>query len=388
MHKAKFTRRNMVGLAGAAAGLAALPANAAGGAERIRVTKIELFEVIVPMQPDIINSPEFSPDGLSEFPKASKFMLKVHTDSGIVGVGETSRELKAPNVRRNADALTGKNVLDLNLARLELPDHGSYGGYEMALYDIVGKAFHWPVYQLLGGLAQPKVLVNYWCGRKNPTDIRRVAQRAVAGRFHGIKIKGRPGDPVVKSVEAIKEVAPDLKITVDFNGHHKTVAEFLPIGQGLDAVGNMLVMEDPITKTDLAGYRELRSKLKTPIALHLGSPRQMIEAIRAGACSIFNTGPAPSMASFVSNCYLAGAAGMPVWHGSGHELGVLDAAMLHSCAASANCTLPSDILSYERVDDLIVHPIEIRESYAIPSTRAGLGVELDEDAVRRYQVKS
>jgi muconate cycloisomerase len=124
--------------------------------------------------------------------------------------------------------------------------------------------------------------------------------------------------------------------------------------------------------------------LKTPIALHLGDPKSMIKAIRAEACSIFNTGPAPSMASFVSNAYLAAAAGMPVWHGSGHELGILDAAMLHSCLAAANCTLPSDILSYQRVDDLIVKPIEIRDSYAFPSALPGLGVELDEDAVRRY----
>ena len=91
------------------------------------------------------------------------------------------------------------------------------------------------------------------------------------------------------------------------------------------------------------------------------------------------------MASFISNAYLAGAAGMPVWHGSGHELGILDAAMLHSCAAAANCTLPSDILSYERVDDLIVKPIDIRESYAYPANRPGLGIELDEEAVRRYR---
>ena len=76
---------------------------------------------------------------------------------------------------------------------------------------------------------------------------------------------------------------------------------------------------------------------------------------------------------------------MPVWHGSGHELGIMDTAMLHSCAASPNCTLPSDILSHQRVDDLIVEPIEIRDSYAHVSTRPGLGVELDEDAVRRYR---
>jgi hypothetical protein len=48
--------------------------------------------------------------------------------------------------------------------------------------------------------------------------MRRVAERALAGKFQGIKIKGRPGDPVVKAVEAIAAVSPALKVTVDFNG--------------------------------------------------------------------------------------------------------------------------------------------------------------------------
>jgi muconate cycloisomerase len=368
-----------------AAGLAALPASAAGSSERLQITKIELFKVVVPMQDDIISSPELGPDALTEFPSLPKFILKVHTDSGIVGMGETSRDLQDADVRRNAEFLKGKNIFDLNLTRLGLPGGAGYQGFEMACYDAVGKALGWPVYKLLGGMAQPKVLVNYWCGRKNPTDARRVAERALKGKFRGIKIKGRPGDPVVKTVEAIASVSPALKITVDFNAHHKDATEFLPIGKGLDAVGNMLVMEDPITKTDYAGYRELRKQLKTPLALHLGDPRAMIRAIRENACTIFNTGPAPSMASFVSNAYLAAAAGFPVWHGSGHELGVMDAAMLHSCLAAANCTLPSDILSYQRVHDLLVKPIDIRESYAYPTTKPGLGVELNEDAVRRYR---
>lgn len=380
----KISRRTIF-QASCAAGLAAIPASAAGRAERLRITRVELFKVVVPMQNDIINSPEFGNDALTEFPSIPKFIVKLHTDAGIVGIGETSRGLQEAPLRRNAEFLNGKNLFDLNLTRLGLPAQAGYQGFESACYDAAGKALGWPVYKLLGGLAQPKVLVNYWCGRKNPADIRRVAERALKGNFNGVKIKGRPGDPVVKAVEAIASVSPALKITVDFNGYHKDAAEFLPIGKGLDAVGNMLVIEDPINKNDLAGYRELRSKLKTPIALHLGSPKAMIEAIRANACTIFNTGPSPSMASFVSNAYLAGAAGMPVWHGSGHELGILDAAMLHSCAAAANCTLPSDILSHQRVDDLIVEPIDIRNSYALVSTRPGLGVDLDEDAVRRYR---
>ena len=77
---------------------------------------------------------------------------------------------------------------------------------------------------------------------------------------------------------------------------------------------------------------------------------------------------------------------MPVWHGSGHDMGILDASYLHSCAAAANCTLPSDILSYQRVDDLLVKPIEIRDSYAIVTHEPGLGIELDDDAVKRYAV--
>ena len=378
------SRRDAFQLA-AAAGLTALPMNAAGPSERLKITRVELFKVVVPMQPDIISSPELGPDTLTEFPGIPKFIVKIRTDSGVTGVGETYRGLDEAAVRRNGASLEGKNIFDMNLTRLDLPSRAGYEGFEMALYDAAGKAVGWPVYQLLGGLAQSRVLVNYWCGRKNPTDMRRVAERAVKGKFQGIKVKGRPGDPIVKAVEAIASVSSTLKVTVDFNGHHKTVAEFLPIGKGLDAVGNMLVMEDPIDKTDMAGYRELRRQLKTPLALHLGNPKQMIAAIKAEACTIFNTGPQSSMASFISNAYLAGAAGMPVWHGSGHELGILDAAMLHSCAAAANCTLPSDILSYERVDDLIVKPIDIRESYAYPANRPGLGIELDEEAVRRYR---
>ena len=94
------------------------------------------------------------------------------------------------------------------------------------------------------------------------------------------------------------------------------------------------------------------------------------------------------MASFVSNCYIAAAAGMPVWHGSGNDMGIVDAAYLHSCAAAPNCTLPSDILGFLRGDDMVVNPVEIKDSYAHVSDRPGLCVELDEEAVKKYQAKT
>ena len=383
MHQKQVSRRQMLVGAGAVAGLAALPASVAGKSERLKITRVEMFRVVVPMQQDIIYSPEFVE--IPDFSLVPKYIVKVHTDSGIVGLGETQRGADGARLRRNADFVRGRDILDFNLTDLKLPEGVGYAAFEMAFYDIVGKAIGWPVYRLLGGLAQRKVLVGYWCGRKNPSDMRRVAQRAVAGKFTSVKMKCKLGDPLVEAVQAIQDVSPDLKVIVDPNTRYKTYENFLPVGKALDRIGNMLVIEDPFDKSDLAGYRRLCGELETPVALHLADPRAMIQGIRAEACSIFNTG-GRTRAGFVSNCYLAAAAGMPVWHGSSHDLGIKDASYLHACAAAPNCTLPSDILSYQRVHDLLVEPIEIRDSYAMVSDRPGLGVELDEDAVRRYEV--
>src|SRR5688572_27003214 len=118
MNRHHPTRRNVLAGTGAIAGLTALPAQAAGRSERVKITKVELVGVVVPMQEDIINSAEFTPDALSEFPKIPKFILKVHTDSGIIGIGETGRGLEEAPVRRNADSIVGKNLLDFDLARI------------------------------------------------------------------------------------------------------------------------------------------------------------------------------------------------------------------------------------------------------------------------------
>jgi muconate cycloisomerase len=386
MHSDKTSRRLILASAGGLAGLATVPSSAAGKKERLTITRVEMFPVVVPMKPDSTTDPETAES--SRFDLVPKIILKVHTDSGIIGIGETGRGEDFSGVEKNAEHLRGREVLDFNLARLELPGKAGFTAYEMALYDIVGKAIGWPVYKLLGGLAQPKVAVSYWTGRRTPAGMKKVAERALASGFTSIKTKNKQGDPIVEAVEMIAKTAPGVKVIVDPNTRYASYADFLPVAKALDAIGNVLVYEDPFDKSDYNGYRQLRKQVKGHVALHLGDPKAMIRAIREDACSVFNTGGNPGMASFVANSYLAGAAGMPVWHGSGNDCGIVDASYLHSCAAAANCTLPSDILSFLREDDLTVQPIEIKSSYAIVPERPGLGVELDEDAVRKYKMKT
>ncbi|MCZ2075386.1 MAG: hypothetical protein HUU41_04765 [Bryobacteraceae bacterium] len=378
------SRRQLISTAAGIAGFAAVPAS--GKAERLTITGVSLYHVVVPMKEDSTTDPETAES--SRFDLVPKIILEVHTDSGITGIGETGRGEDYAAVQQNAAFLKGKKALDFNLTRLDLPVRAGYAAFEMALYDIVGKAFGWPVYKLLGGLAQRRVLVGYWTGRRTPKGMIRVAERAVAGKFTSVKTKCKQGDPVVETAEILAKFAPGVKYIVDPNTRYKSYADFLPVAKALDAIGNALVFEDPFDKNDFEGYRKLRREVKTHVALHLGDPKAMIRAIKEDACSIFNTGGNPGMSSFVANSYLAGAAGIPVWHGSGNDCGIVDASYLHSCAASPNCTMPSDILSFLREDDLIVEPINIQNSYALVSDRPGLGVDLDKDAIERYRVKT
>ena len=372
------------------AGVAALPASAAGSRERLTITQVELFRVCPPLQPGILPRA-----AAADFDVIPKFIVKVHTDAGIVGLGETHRMGGGPDteavvrIHQAAEALKGKNVLDFNLACLELPVQTDTGAFECAFYDILGKAVGWPVWRLLGGLAQRRIPVHYWCGKGlSPEELRALAERAVALGFSGIKMKRFT--PLPQALEIFASVSPKLKITVDLMGHY--AGDFLPVVRQLEAIGNVLVIEDPPPAADaLDAYRELRHQMNIPIAMHLYLNREgvrgMVRAINAESCTVFNLG-AGNMAEFVARSYLAGEAGIGVWHGSAHELGILDAAMLHACAAAPNCTYPSDILSHQRVHNLLAKPFEMRDSHITVPNGPGLGVELDEDALRRYQAET
>jgi muconate cycloisomerase len=379
-----LSRRQLLMAGGGAAGLAMLPACTVGKKERITITQVDLHKVVVPMKPDITADPEVAET--ARFDEVPKMVMKIHTDSGITGIGETGRGEKWDGVERNAAFLNGKAVFDFDLTKLDLPDPAGYAAFEMALYDIVGKAVGWPVYRLLGGLAQPKVFVGYWCGRKTVEGMKRVAERAKAGNFKNIKMKAKQGDPVVGAIEMIAKVAPGVTVILDPNTRYNSLKDFMEVAEKLEKIGNMLVYEDPFDKTDFEGYRKLRSLVKTHVALHLGDTKAMIKGIAEQACSAFNTAGNPGMSTFVANCYIAQVEGMPVWHGSGNDMGIIDAAYTHSCAAAPNCTFPSDILGYLREDDLVVTPIEIKDSYATVPQTPGLGVELDEEAAKKYHV--
>jgi L-alanine-DL-glutamate epimerase-like enolase superfamily enzyme len=301
----------------------------------------------------------------------------------LIGLGETGREVPDAGVNANAAFLSGKTLGDLKLGlpSLGLPDARTADAFEIAVYDLMGKALGMPVHALLGGGAQDRVAVSYWTGQRTMEDLVRVGQRAVELGFRNLKFKARLGDPIHKQLDAVAKANPQLSFIVDFNSDYPDPASFLQVGQHLQ--GYNLIIEDPVPKR-LDYFRQLRQRLTIPFALTPSGDAQLFEAIRTEACDVFNLGG--NMRNFVRSAHFAQLAGIPAWHGSGVELGIRDMSFIQAAAATRSCTIPSDTLCFLRQSDLLETPFRVEKGYITVPTSPGLGVALDESALKRYRV--
>lgn len=333
------------------------------------------------MRPGTVNSPRW---GKPEFDEVPKFIIQLHTDNGLTGIGESYRGVTQAEVDAVKATLIGAEPLRMSLRHLPLPANRAYDAFEIALFDLVGKALDMPIHQLLGGAYRDRVKIDYWCGRKTPEDIAETAKEGWSKGFKGLKMKCALEDPMVERVKAINAAVPEMKITIDPNLRFYRPGAALELAHQMEGY-NIEVFEDPTPHEDLEWYKFMRRELKFPLALHLSTPEDVIAAIRADCVDCFNFGG--GMVQFVNMATMAKAAGKPIWHGSGVDLGILDMAYVHACAAAEACTMASDIIgNFLREDDLIQQPIRYEDGFAIVPQTPGLGVELDEAAVARYTV--
>jgi muconate cycloisomerase len=329
-----------------------------------------------------------------QFDEIPKFIYRVQTDEGLEGLGESYRGVNPQVVDGIIQSLTGADPMKMNWRDLPLPWSREYDGFEAALFDLAGKKLGVPCYRLLGGAYREWVELDYWTGRRSTPDAVRKAKQGRAAGFRGIKFKCNLQDDVAAWAEGILEACgPDFRIVLDPNTRFERPAEVLRFSRRLEAAGNIRCLEDPVPRWNLAWYRLLREKTALPIALHVVLPymelgqmvQDTVRAIQLEAVDYFNFNA--GIANFVRMADVADAAGIPCWHGSEVDLGILEASYLHASAAARNATLPSDIFGeLVRENDLIREPLEIRDGRARVPQKPGLGVELDLAAVEKYRV--
>jgi muconate cycloisomerase len=367
----------------------------------MKITRIDTYTVVVPVHPGSWHSPAHEPEAYvrggvvvnMEWPKVPTVILRVHTDAGLIGLGEAHRGIGEAAVRAWEPYLIGHDVEEFILQDLPMQGFNApepiYDGFEMAFYDLAGKARGVPACQLFGGAFRDRVPVSWCSGRMTPEDAAATATTAVQQGYRVLKMKATVDDSLTERLKAIQEaVGEALVVNVDPNQRFYQPYHLFEIARELKEAGirNVECFESPFNQRNLDWYRLARQKLDVPIALHLGPLAEVFEAVKHEACDWLNLGG--SMINFFKCSAVAEAAGLPVWHGSGVGLGISEASYVHVCAATRNCTLTSDIVGERlRVDDLIVEPLVFERGQVLVPRGPGLGVELDLDAVERFRVR-
>jgi len=170
--------------------------------------------------------------------------LRLETSNGLVGWGESTLEGSTKPVIAAVEQLMNRHVLGSDSERIEdtwqvMYRGGFYrggpilmsaiAGIDQALWDLKGKRFGAPVYELLGGPTRDRLRIYQWVGGDRPEDVADEASARVADGFTALKMNAteelrRVDDPA--SVEAAADrlaavreaVGPEVDVAVDFHG--------------------------------------------------------------------------------------------------------------------------------------------------------------------------
>ncbi|MEW1659407.1 galactonate dehydratase [Streptomyces sp. NPDC093707] len=340
--------------------------------------------------------------------------VRVETDQGVVGWGEPVVEGRAEPVRA-AVAVLAEYLLGRDPARIEdhwqvLTKGGFYrggpvlssavAGLDQALWDIKGKHCGLAVHQLLGGPVRDRVRAYAWVGGDEPAQLRDALTAQIEAGFDAVKMNGcgrlsslatrAEVRACLRRAETAREVlGADRDFALDFHGRASpaNARRLLP----LLAECAPLFVEEPVLPEHLAALPGLVTASGVPLALgeRLYTRREFLAPLQAGVAVVQ---PDVSHAGGISELRRIAALAEP--YGAllaPHcPLGpVALAASLQVAFTTPNFLIQEQSLGihYHRGAELLDYvvdraPFRFDRGTLARSDRPGLGVEVDEAAVR------
>ncbi len=303
-------------------------------------------------------------------------ILRVTTDAGLVGYGETMPHYTWRKVSPEAIAFAkGKNPADL------MWDDTLGAGMQMACFDLVGKAAGAPVHRLLGKQVRQWCPLSWWDMDMSPEDYAVQARRAVAAGYTSFKQKARPWWDINEQVRLTTEATPaHFKLDMDFNETLVNASIAIPVLRRLHKYPNIALVESPILQTDIEGMRRVRAMSKIGLALHYTLPLMM--GLRSDAYDGFVNYESVNRQLILA--HIAQEANLPFFI---QMVGTAwtTAMALHLGAVCTHAQWPAVTCLNIYADQLSTQPIEVRNGYARVPEGPGLGIEFDERALR-YRV--
>ena len=215
--------------------------------------------------------------------------VEIVTDDGLTGWGEAVLEGHADAVLACVNEykpyLIGKDPMRIEDIQATIYRAGFYrgggvmmsaiSGIDQCLWDIKGKFFGAPVWQLMGGACRDRMRVYSWIGGDRPSDVGSAAKERMDAGFSAIKMNATDElqmidsyekvDAVLERVAAIREACGKyFGIAVDFHGRvHKPMAKVL--AKKLEEF-DLMFIEEPVLCENMDEFKEIRRAANIPIA--------------------------------------------------------------------------------------------------------------------------
>jgi len=348
----------------------------------------------------------------------NQLLIKVTTDDGIIGWGESGlsarEESVAATIRHFAGFLVGQD--SRRISRIWQESYRSQyfeGGrvltaamsaIDIALYDILGKRLGVPVYQLLGGKQRDVIPTFGCCTGKDIDEVVDNARILIESGWNSIRINSSgfetndvfdPRASLTIAAEELirirKEFGPGLCLGIDLH-HRLSVAETASFCNMLPQ-GTVDYIEEPIRDESPEAYQSLRTLTRIPFAIgeEFSSKwqalpfleRGLTQYMRIDICNIGGFTEAMKVAGWSESHYVDIMPHNPLGP-------ICTAATVHMSAAVANFSwLETRQSAVEQLGfhDPAIFPKQVQMDgpvYVVPDG-PGLGVEVDEDAIKNQE---
>jgi galactonate dehydratase len=346
-------------------------------------------------------------------------IARVHTSAGVTGIGDASQSFDDARIvsfmQQFFERMKGRSIYDVEYLRSfgmpeaersKLPAAIAMSALEQCLWDIRGKVFGVPTYDLFGGRIQQRIRmyanINRSTDPRTPEGFAQMAGRAVEAGFDAVKLA--PFDEMPRDLsnaaviedftrsgiacaEAVRrQIGPKRDLLIDVHSH-------LDLKRGLDLARrleplNLFWLEEVTPAVPVENLAAINREAKMPTAggeTILGVkgfyPYIKAEAVDIVMPDVKYCGGMLELKKIAAMAEGAGLLTAP--HGPASPVGNVAAA--HVCATLANFHMLE--FSYGEVPwraELINPPERIVDS-ALPLGEApGFGIELNEKTAAKY----
>ena len=367
---------------------------------------------------------------VSDFGRNDSFnttLVRVETDAGLVGYGESKASVGSVGAQRALAAVINEELAPLligedprDIARLwELMYNGSRSGYalsrgrvfpvlgrrglticgmsgiDLALWDILGRSLDVPVYRLLGGKCRdrlPAYASGGWADEKSIGD--QLLGYIEQGGFRAVKMRvgAMDGDVMtsVRRVRAAREsLGEGIALMADAHGTFGVAEAKRFCREATDC--RLAWLEEPVSADNKAGCADVRAATDIPISAGESEFTRFdfLELAKLNAVDIFQ----PDLAicgGITEGMRIAALAEAYQLELAPHLWGgaLMFSAGLQVCAVSPAATIVEySLLHNPMQQELALNPITAVDGEVTIPERPGLGVDINQDFVERYTVE-